>query len=79
MKAEDLGSRISGYPGYPDEKSRLAHTVDGALYRPRQKHEDGEASSDTLYRRPELEVFGLAMVGGGRTFGEAHVYGEQHS
>ena len=28
-----------------------------------------------LARRPELDIFGLAMLGGGRTFGVAHLYG----
>jgi hypothetical protein len=26
--------------------------------------------------RPELPIFGLAMVGGGKVFGKAHLYGE---
>lgn len=26
-------------------------------------------------RRPELDIFGLAMLGGGRVFGVAHLYG----
>lgn len=28
-----------------------------------------------LARRPELDIFGLAMLGGGRVFGVAHLYG----
>jgi hypothetical protein len=28
--------------------------------------------------RPELEIFGLAMLGGGRVFGTAHIYGPYH-
>jgi hypothetical protein len=31
---------------------------------------------DSLVARPELEIMGLAMVGGGRVFGSAHVYGK---
>ena len=31
---------------------------------------------DDLVSRPELEVFGLAMLGGGKVFGAAHQYGE---
>lgn len=31
---------------------------------------------DGLVSRPELEVFGLAMLGGGMVFGAAHPYGE---
>lgn len=30
---------------------------------------------DGLVSRPELEIMGLSMVGGGRVFGAAHVYG----
>lgn len=30
---------------------------------------------DGLVARPELEIMGLAMVGGGRVFGAAHVFG----
>jgi len=32
-------------------------------------------SEESLVSRPELEIFGLAMLGGGRVFGTAHVYG----
>lgn len=31
---------------------------------------------DGLVSRPELAIMGLAMVGGGRVFGAAHVYGK---
>jgi hypothetical protein len=37
---------------------------------PEPKGEDG------LVARPELAIMGLAMVGGGRVFGTAHVYGK---
>lgn len=33
---------------------------------------------DELVRRPELDVFGLAMLGGGMVFGTAHLYGLFH-
>lgn len=29
---------------------------------------------DKTVNRPELDIFGLAMLGGGRVFGEAHLY-----
>ncbi len=32
-------------------------------------------NGETLISRPELAVFGLAMLGGGRVFGVAHIYG----
>ena len=32
---------------------------------------------DSLLPRPEIEIFGLAMLGGGRVFGTAHVYGRK--
>jgi hypothetical protein len=32
-------------------------------------------SPETLVKRPEHAVFGLAMVGGGRVFGVAHLFG----
>jgi hypothetical protein len=35
----------------------------------------GKADSD-LVGRPELPIFGLAMVGGGQVFGKAHLYGK---
>jgi hypothetical protein len=34
-----------------------------------------ESENDKLIARPELEVFGLAMLGGGLVFGSAHPYG----
>lgn len=33
---------------------------------------------DERVSRPEHGVFGLAMLGGGRVFGKAHLYGEEH-
>lgn len=32
-------------------------------------------SNGDMVSRPELEVFGLAMLGGGNVFGAAHPYG----
>lgn len=34
---------------------------------------------DDLVARPELAIMGLAMIGGGRVFGAAHVYGKFQS
>ncbi|KAI4864285.1 S-adenosyl-L-methionine-dependent methyltransferase [Hypoxylon rubiginosum] len=34
----------------------------------------GSADTETLVKRPEHSIFGLAMVGGGRVFGQAHLY-----
>ncbi|KAI0512934.1 S-adenosyl-L-methionine-dependent methyltransferase [Xylaria bambusicola] len=49
----------SAYPGvFGDE---LAKACDGK-------------TSATLIKRPEHRIFGLAMVGGGRVFGAAHLY-----
>ena len=31
---------------------------------------------DNTIARPELDIFGLAMVGGGQVFGAAHIYGK---
>jgi hypothetical protein len=50
----------SGYPG------PFGSELDKAV--------DGKADSD-LVVRPELPIFGLAMVGGGKVFGRAHLYG----
>ena len=36
-------------------------------------------ADDELVSRPEHAVFGLAMLGGGRVFGKAHLYGKQRS
>ncbi|KAI0409179.1 S-adenosyl-L-methionine-dependent methyltransferase [Xylaria palmicola] len=33
------------------------------------------SKTNTLVKRPEHSIFGLAMVGGGRVFGQAHLYG----
>ncbi|KAI0437523.1 S-adenosyl-L-methionine-dependent methyltransferase [Xylaria telfairii] len=34
----------------------------------------GDLSATTLIKRPEHRIFGLAMVGGGRVFGQAHLH-----
>ncbi|RYC54807.1 hypothetical protein CHU98_g11403 [Xylaria longipes] len=34
----------------------------------------GDLKATTLIKRPEHTIFGLAMVGGGRVFGQAHLY-----
>lgn len=57
----------SAYPGnYGTEMQGIAEKV-GA----------GQISDDTKVPRPEHGLFGLAMVGGGRVFGEAQLYGKQ--
>ena len=35
-----------------------------------------EGQEDEVRDRPELEIFGLAMAGGGSVFGMSHVYGK---
>lgn len=57
---EQLGSQGAGYPGLPRRVNRSG----------------GEGASNELVSRPELEVFGLAMLGGGMVFGAAHPYGK---
>jgi hypothetical protein len=37
----------------------------------------GESDDQQRVARPEHHLFGLAMVGGGRVFGRAHLYGEE--
>lgn len=57
------------------EQSRLIESgghypgIPSLILEPKSKVEDG------LVARPELEIMGLAMVGGGQVFGAAHVYG----
>jgi len=34
-----------------------------------------EGKDEEVVDRPELEIFGLAMAGGGSVFGQSHVYG----
>jgi hypothetical protein len=46
--------------------------IPSLVLEPQPKGEDG------LVARPELAIMGLAMVGGGRVFGAAHVYGKNH-
>jgi hypothetical protein len=44
--------------------------IPSVVIEPQQKGDDG------LVARPELAIMGLAMIGGGRVFGSAHVHGE---
>jgi hypothetical protein len=37
-----------------------------------------EGNDEDVVDRPELEIFGLAMAGGGSVFGQSHVYGAFH-
>jgi len=37
---------------------------------------DVKGSGETLVPRPEHSIFGLAMLGGGKVFGQAHLYGQ---
>lgn len=51
----------SGYPGpYGDELKEATR----------------DKAEDELVSRPEHKIFGLAMLGGGRVFGEAHLFGQ---
>ena len=59
-----------GYPGVPDLHSKLR----SALLR--DNHLEANGSHNQFSSRPELDVFGLAMVGGGRVFGAAHPHGK---
>jgi hypothetical protein len=62
IRSEDNSSdgRSSGYPGVFG--AELQQACDNA--------------KDTrMIKRPEHRIFGLAMVGGGRVFGQAHLYG----
>ena len=60
---EQLGCQGAGYPGLPA----------------RDKTSGDEGKGNHLVSRPELELFGLAMLGGGLVFGAAHPYGELDS
>ena len=61
MSPTKVGSEGVGYPGLPGFGKKDRYT---------NGHTNGE-----LVSRPELEVFGLAMLGGGKVFGAAHPYG----
>lgn len=61
QSVQDLCTTRPGYPGMPG----LQKTLDGA-----------DATNQDLVPRPEHEVFGLAMLGGGLVFGAAHPYGQ---
>ncbi|KAI1172125.1 S-adenosyl-L-methionine-dependent methyltransferase [Nemania sp. FL0916] len=52
-------SSVSAYPGVFGAELQKARAGSGAT---------------TLVKRPEHSIFGLAMVGGGRVFGQAHLY-----
>ena len=55
--------RSSGYPGpFGSELDKAGEGRDGS----------------ELVPRPELAIFNLAMVGGGKVFGKAHIYGMCH-
>ena len=60
MPHKQLGSQGPGYPGLPG----------------RVEPSGGKGAGTELVSRPELEVFGLAMLGGGMVFGAAHAYGK---
>lgn len=76
-----------GYPGMPRpmkqnvNKSLTKEAVNGSATKEgvngsaTKEDVNGSAAKDTV-SRPELEIFGLAMLGGGRVFGAAHPYGE---
>lgn len=49
-----------GYPGVP--------AVEKLYFEGQEEH--------AAIARPELETFGLAMTGGGKVYGTAHLYGE---
>lgn len=84
----ELGGKGSGYPGYPDDKLKLAHRITasakGGLPKEDDQLEKGRGASvngnadklQDLYTRPELGLFALAMVGGGRVWGQAQAYGK---
>ena len=59
MPREQLRLQGSGYPGLPQGMEASG----------------GKGEENELVNRPELEVFGLAMLGGGLVFGAAHPYG----
>lgn len=55
------GGGISPYPGaFGAELQKAVDVADGG---------------GTLVPRPEHAIFGLAMLGGGRVYGQAHLYG----
>jgi hypothetical protein len=66
LREGDCGSdgTLSSYPG------PFGDTLDSAI--------SGKADDD-LVERPEHKIFGSAMLGGGRVFGQAHLYGRRIS
>ena len=61
ISPDDILNRGVGYPGVP---------VAG-------KDNANGGAEQKMVSRPELEIFGLAMLGGGRVFGAAHPYGKR--
>lgn len=63
-------NETQGYPGMPGlyTKEHVNGLTNGQA---KIEHRAGEAVP-----RPELEVFGLAMVGGGMVYGAAHPHGK---
>ncbi|KAI9672395.1 MAG: hypothetical protein M1817_003417 [Caeruleum heppii] len=61
-----------GYPRGEDIKELLSngHTNE----RNEETRKAGDVQGKDLEKRPEHEIFGLAMLGGGKIFGTAHLY-----
>ena len=61
-----------------EEKVSSSDCTRGAGYPglPALKNVVSGSTSDNLLSRPELEIFNLSMLGGGRVHGAAHPYGQ---
>ncbi len=76
MPIEELKSRSSRYPGVPSQKAVNGMEVSEMEAKgPAENDNTVKGTTNPLVSRPEHAIFGLAMLGGGRVFGAAHVYG----
>jgi len=77
LKEEILeGSRRPVSVGYPRSGSTASNEhsdSEAAVQKNGHTNENGIVTSHTQ-PRPELEIFGMAMLGGGKVFGSAHVF-----
>lgn len=72
---KDLRCENSGYPGAPELVPSFENGV--ANVSPTTNGHSETKPGKELYARPEHAIFGLAMVGGGKITGAAHVEGRK--
>jgi hypothetical protein len=67
MRVEEAERQVNGNNKAAENATRNNAVADAG--------EDIVGGTDSRVSRPEHEVFGMAMLGGGKIFGAAHAYG----